>query len=47
MMCDQEKFNCLMPYTFAKLSDVDYLVCDAAVPETFARAAKTEGLYIL
>lgn len=47
VMCDQEKFNCLMPYTFAKLSDVDYLVCDAAVPETFARAAKTEGLNIL
>ncbi len=47
VMCDKEKFNCLMPYTFAKLSDVDYLVCDSAVPETFAHAAKTAGLRIL
>lgn len=47
IMCDKEKFNCLMPYTFAQLSDVDHLVCDGAVPETFAKAAKTTGLNIL
>lgn len=47
IMCDREKFNCLMPYTFAKLSDVDYLICDTAVPEAFARAAGENGLKIL
>ena len=47
VMCDKEKFNCLMPYTFAKLEDVDYLLCDSAVPETFVRAAATSGLKIL
>lgn len=47
IMCDKEKFNCLMPYTFAKLSDVDYLICDTAVPEAFSRAAGENGLKIL
>ncbi|MBR7122186.1 MAG: DeoR/GlpR transcriptional regulator [Oscillospiraceae bacterium] len=47
IMCDKEKFNCLMPYTFAKLGDVDYLICDTAVPEAFSRAAGENGLKIL
>lgn len=47
VLCDKEKFNCLMPYTFARLSDVDYMVCDSAVPEAFAQAAKSAGLRIL
>ena len=47
VLCDKEKFNCLMPYTFARLSDVDYMVCDSAVPEGFAQAAKASGLRIL
>ena len=47
MMCGHEKFSCLMPYTFAKLSDVDCLISDSAVPEAFARAAGEAGLQIL
>lgn len=46
-MCGVEKFSCLMPYTFAQLSDVDYLICDAPVPEAVAQAAKQTGLKIL
>lgn len=32
-MCDKEKFKRMMPYTFARFSDVDYLISDDAVPE--------------
>ena len=46
-MCGHEKFSCLMPYTYAKLSDVDYLITDGAVPEAFAQAAKEANVTIL
>ena len=46
-MCGNEKFSCLMPYTFAQLSDVDYMICDTDVPETVAQAAKQAGVKIL
>lgn len=46
-MCGQEKFSCLMPYTFAQLSDVDYMISDAPVPEALAQAAKQAGIKIL
>ena len=47
LMCGHDKFTCLMPYTFAKLSDVDYLVSDGQVPEAFAEAAAKENVTIL
>lgn len=46
-MCGQEKFNCLMPYTYAKMGDFDYLITDGEVPEGFAQAAKEVGMTIL
>ena len=46
-MCGHEKFSCLMPYTYAQLADVDYLVTDGAVPEAFAQAAKEANVTIL
>ena len=46
-MCGHEKFSCLMPYTFAQLSDVDYLVSDGSAPEAFAQAAKEANVTIL
>lgn len=46
-MCGHEKFSCLMPYTFAKMSEVDYIVSDAPVPETIAREAQLGGTKIL
>ena len=33
VMCDRAKFSRLMPYTFARFADVDYLICDGAIPE--------------
>ncbi len=46
-MCGHEKFSCLMPYTFAKLSELDYIASDAPVPETIAREAQLSGTKIL
>ena len=47
VMCGQEKFSSLMPYTFAKLQDVDYIITDAPVPEAFATAAADAGVTLL
>ena len=47
LMCGKEKLKCLMPYTFAKMEDVDYIVSDEPMPETFAQAAKEKGVILL
>ena len=47
VMCGKEKLKCLMPYTFANLSDVDYLISDEPMPDAFCAAAKKAGLKIL
>ena len=47
VMCGQEKFSCLMPYTFATLEDVDYVINDGGMPEAFAQAAKAAGVKVL
>lgn len=44
LMCGQQKFSCLMPYTFATLSDVDYVISDGAMPEAFVKAAEEQGV---
>ncbi len=46
VMCSKEKFSCLMPYTFADLADVDYLITDGFLPETFRDAANIHGLKV-
>ena len=47
VMCGKEKLSCLMPYTFAELDEVDYMITDAVLPDTFQSAAKKAGLKIL
>lgn len=46
-MCTHDKLKCLMPYTFANLSDVDYLISDTQLPQDFQNAAIQAGLKIL
>lgn len=46
-MCGRDKLSCLMPYTFAKFPDVDYLISDEPMPEEFARAAQEAGVILL
>ena len=47
IMCDKGKFSRLMPYTFARFSDVDYLISDGAIPEAIVCEAKTNNVTIL
>ena len=47
VMCGVEKFNRLMPYTFAMPDDVDYMVTNGEVPEAFAALAESAGVKIL
>ena len=47
VMCTQEKLRCLMPYTFATMKDVDYLISDTPMPEPFHKAAKDHGTVLL
>ena len=47
VMCTKEKLSCLMPYTFAGISDVDYIICDEPLPENFTAAAREAGVTLL
>ena len=47
IMCDRAKLSRLMPYTFARLEDVDYLISDAPLPDSFAQAARAAGVKLL
>ena len=47
VMCGKEKLSCLMPYTFASLSEVDCMVTDGELPEHFMKAAEEANLKIL
>lgn len=46
-LCDQTKFLRLMPFTFATLEDVDYVISDASPPEEFLQAAEMAGTLVL
>ena len=47
VLCDQTKLSRLMPYTFARLEDVDYIVSDGSLPDPFIHAAKQAGVKLL
>ena len=47
VMCDRTKLSRLMPYTFASLGDVDYLISEGELPESLAQAAAAAGLTVL
>ena len=47
VMCSKEKFSCLMPYTFANLSEVNYMITDGSLPDNFRIAADEAGLTVL
>ncbi len=47
VMCDRAKLSRLMPYTFARLEDVDYLISDGPLPDPFAQAAQKAGVTLL
>ena len=47
LMCSREKLSCLMPYTFAGFDEIDYLISDAPMPESFLQAAQKAGIKLL
>ena len=47
VLCEAEKFKRLMPFTFAEISDVDYIISDEALPENFVRKSEESGAKIL
>lgn len=47
IMCGRDKLSCLMPYTFAQLGDVDYIITDEPMPEDFVAAAEAAGVTLL
>ena len=47
IMCDQSKLSRLMPYTFARLEDVDYVISDGPFPSSFVQAAQAAGVTLL
>lgn len=47
VMCTHDKLKCLMPYTFANFSDVDYMITDTQLPDAFQKAAAEAGLKII
>jgi len=47
LMCGTEKLKCLMPYTFATMEDVDYIVSDSDLPESYIKLAAEKGVSIL
>ena len=47
VMCDRVKFTRLMPYTFARFADVDYLISDGAVPESIRQLLNEKGVKLL
>ena len=47
VICGSDKFKRLMPYTFAGISDVDYIISDEPLPEGFVRKSEENGVKIL
>ena len=47
VLCGADKFKRLMPFTFAEISDVDYVISDEALPEDFVKKSREGGVKIL
>ena len=47
VICGADKFKRLMPFTFAGISDVDYIISDEPLPEEFVKKCEENGVKIL
>ena len=47
MMMDSSKLNSILPFTFARLSDVDTFITDSKAPESIKAAFRAAGIQVL
>lgn len=47
VLCDRTKLTRLMPFTFAKLEDVDFIISDDGLPKSFYQTAEETGVKVL
>lgn len=47
VLCGTDKLKRLMPFTFAEISDVDYIISDEPLPEDFVGRCEENGAKIL
>lgn len=47
LMCGNEKLKRLMPYTFATMKDVDYVITDKSLSEDYQKSAVENGTILL
>ena len=47
LLIDRSKLGRTLPFTFASLSDIDVVICDAPLPEDFIQAARAAGTEVL
>lgn len=47
ILCGADKFKRLMPFTFASISDVDYIISDESLPRDFVEKCEKSGVEIL
>lgn len=47
VLCGAEKFKRVMPYTFASISEVDYIITDEPMPKSFVQEVKKAGVILL
>ncbi len=47
VLCGADKFRRLMPFTFAGIKDVDYIISDEPLPEDFIKKSEESGVKIL
>lgn len=47
LLMDSSKYDRALPYTFAQLGDIDYLVCDTRLPDEIVSLAGAKGTIII
>ncbi len=47
VLCGADKFKRLMPFTFADIGEVDYIISDEPLPEDFVRKCEEKNVKIL
>ena len=47
MLLDNSKIGAMLPFTFANMEDIDYLITEAEIPEQTAEEAAKYGVKLL